>query len=136
MKSVTKSFLAILLASLALAFHPNARAQQPSAATATNTTSAPTPGSSLTLAQLVDELKKRGADIKTEGDAPDGAVTSVIFPYSHTPRVMPDGTKVPPYPVTDDLVHQISKLPKVTALEFNMSDGLTAAAIKDIGGMK
>lgn len=95
---------------------------------------APVPA--LTQTQLVDELKKLGADIKTEGDAPDGAVTSIIFKYTHTPRQSPGGTKVPPYPVTDDLVKQISKLPKVTALEFNMSTGLTEAAIKDIGGMK
>jgi hypothetical protein len=110
-------------------------AQQPPAA-APASTPAPIPTSDLTQAQLIDILTKMGAVVKTEGDGPTGDISSVIFPYSHTKRVTPGGYAVPPYPVTDDLVHQISKRPKVTTVEFNMSNGLTEAAIKDIGGMK
>jgi len=96
----------------------------------------PAPGPDLSQAQLIDTLTKMGAVVKTEGDAPGGDIISVIFPYSHTKRVTPGGYPVPPYPITDDLVRQISKLPKVTAGEFNMSNGLTEAAIRDIGSMK
>lgn len=143
MKSATKNILPtprpkslapILLLSLFLAVGSSSRAQQPPAGTGTKAPAAP--GAHLSQAQLVDTLTKMGAVVKTEGDAPDGAITSVIFPYSHTRKVTTGGNSVPPYPITDDLVHQISKLPKVTALEFNMSNGLTAAAIKDIGGIK
>ena len=137
MKSVTKSFLAILLIPIALAFNSSARAQQPPAdATATASAPAPIPTGNLTQAQLVDILTKMGADVKTEGDAPTGDIVSVIFPYKHDKRLTPGGYPVPPYPITDDLVHQLSKLPKLTTVEFNMSNGLTEAAIKDIGGMK
>ena len=123
-----KTLRPLLLLSLLFAFNPATRAQLPTPdATAT---AAP-----LTQAQLIDTLTKMGAVVKTEGDAPDGALTSVIFPYTHTPKVAPGGNTVPPYPVTDDLVHQIAKLPQVTAVEFNMSPGLTEAAIKDIGSM-
>jgi hypothetical protein len=119
------------LAALALTF-----TLAPSVPVAQATTQPANPAPTLPQAQLVEELKQIGADVKTEGNAPDGAVTSIIFPYTHTPRRSPGGTTVPPYPVTDDLVHQIAQLPKVTALEFNMSPRLTEAAIKDIGGMK
>lgn len=115
--------LAALLILLATSISPSL-AQQP-----------PAPGTDLTPVQLIDTLTKMGAVVKTEGDAPDGAITSIIFPYTHTPHVTPGGNTIPPYPVTDDLVHQISKQPKVTALELNMSLGLTEAAIKDAGGM-
>jgi len=129
-----KSLPAILLAGLLLAAVSAARAQQPPSDAATSTP-APIPTGNLTQSQLIDILTKMGAVVKTEGDAPGGDMTSVIFPYSHTKRVTPGGYPVPPYPITDDLVHQISKLPKVTVLEFNMSNGLTGAAIKDIGGV-
>ena len=130
-----KSLSPVLLLGLFLAISSSGRAQQLPVDTATNTAAAPAPGADLTQAQLVDTLTKMGAVVKTEGDAPDGAVTSIIFTYTHTPHLTPGGNKAPPYPVTDDLAHQISKLPKVTALEFNMSPDLTEAAIKDIGGM-
>jgi hypothetical protein len=131
-----KSTSAALLLGLFLATGFNVRAQQaPAHATATAGAPAPIPTGDLTQAQLVDILAKMGAVVKTEGDAPAGDVISVIFPYSHTKRLTPGGYPVPPYPITDNLVHQISKLPKVTAVEFNMSNGLTEAAIKDIGGM-
>ncbi len=110
-------------------------AQQSSAAAVTASTAPPASKADPTQAELVDTLTKMGAVVKTEGDAPDGAVTSIIFTYTHTRQQTPGGNTIPPYPVTDDLVHQISKLPKVTAVEFNMSPGLTEAAIKDIGGM-
>ena len=139
-----KSLSPILLLSLFLAIGSIVRAQQPPADTATNAAAAPAPATApapiptgdLTQAQLIDILTKMGADVKTEGDVPTGDIISVIFPYKHDKRVTPGGYPVPPYPITDDLVHQISKLPKVTAVEFNMSNGLTGAAIKDIGGMK
>jgi len=130
-----KSLSLILLLNLFLAISSNTRAQQPPADGAA-TTPAPIPTGDLTQAQLIDILTKMGADVKTEGDAPTGDIISVIFPYKHNRRVTPGGYPVPPYPITDDLVHQLSKLPKITALEFNMSNGLTEAAVKDIGGMK
>jgi len=118
-----------------------AMAQQPSPADAAASapaaaTPAPIPAGPLTQPQLVDILTKMGAVVKTEGDVPTGDITSVIFPYKHDRRVTPGGYTVPPYPITDDLVRQLSKLPKITALELNMSNGLTEAAIKDVGTMK
>ena len=128
---------AMLALMLCVAGGSSSMAQEPAGASpATQSAAATAPAAGVTQAQLIEELKKIGADVKTEGDAPDGAVTSIIFKYTHTPRQSPGGAKVPPYPVTDDLVQQIAKLPKVTALEFNMSPQLTEAAIKDIGGMK
>ena len=124
MKNLT-ALLILLIVSFSHSAAQQAPAQQP----------AP-PGGDLTQAQLIDTLTKMGAVVKTEGDAPGGNITSVIFPYSHTHKVTPGGNAVPPYPITDDLVHQISKLPKVTAVEFNMSNALTEVAIKDIGGMR
>jgi len=144
MKSTAKSILSsaqlkslslIFLLSVFMSIGSNARAQQPLADAAASAP-APIPAGNLTQAQLMDILTKMGAVVKTEGDAPGGDITSVIFPYSHTRRVTPGGYPVPPYPITDDLVRQLSKLPKITAVEFNMSNGLTEAAIKDIGGMK
>ena len=144
MNSATKNALSpirlkplspILLLSLFLAVGSSVRAQAPPAEAAA-ATPAPIPTGNLTQAQLIDILTKMGADVKTEGDVPTGDIISVIFPYSHTKRLTPGGYPVPPYPITDDLVHQLSKLPKITALEFNMSNGLTEAAVKDIGGMK
>jgi len=119
---------------------PHSVAQQPPADAAASApppaAPAPIPTGNLTQAQLIDSLTKMGADVKTEGDVPTGDIVSVIFPYKHNKRLTPGGYTVPPYPITDDLVHQLSKLPKITALELNMSNGLTEAAIKDVGGMK
>jgi len=125
----------ILILILFLTIGSNVRAQAPPADAAASTP-APIPTGNLTQAQLIDILTKMGADVKTEGDAPGGDITSVIFPYKHNKRLTPGGYPVPPYPITDDLVHQLSKLPKITALELNMSNGLTEAAIKDVGSMK
>jgi hypothetical protein len=84
---------------------------------------------------LVDQLKAIGADIKTEGDAPDGAVVEITFKYTHTPRQAPGGATVPPYPLTDDLLAQIAKLPKVTHLELNMCTQLTDAGFAHLKDM-
>jgi hypothetical protein len=138
MKTTMQNQLSSLVAGLGLCLAAGSAgwAQQPAADAAASAPALAAAGVNLTQAQLTDTLTKMGAVVKTEGDAPGGNITLVIFPYSHTRRVTPGGNTVPPYPITDDLVHQISKLPKVTALEFNMSNGLTEAAIKDIGGMK
>ena len=130
-----KNIAALLV--LAVASLSQAAAQQPAAdAAAPPATPAPIPAGNLTQAQLIDVLGKMGAIVKAEGDVPMGDIVSVIFPYSHTKKMTPGGYAVPPYPITDDLVHQLSKLPKIIVLELNMSNGLTEAAIKDVGGMK
>jgi len=131
--------LAALLFLALISIAPSVAQQPPADATAStpaSATPAPIPTGDLTQAQLIDILTKMGADVKTEGDVPTGDIISVIFPYKHDKRVTPGGYPVPPYPITDYLVHQLSKLPKITALELNMSNGLTEAAIKDVGGMK
>jgi len=103
---------------------PHSVAQQPPADAAASApppaAPAPIPTGNLTQAQLIDSLTKMGADVKTEGDVPTGDIVSVIFPYKHNKRLTPGGYTVP----------------KITALELNMSNGLTEAAIKDVGGMK
>jgi hypothetical protein len=84
---------------------------------------------------LIDQLKNIGATIKTENDAPDGAVVEITFKYTHTPSQAPGGMTVPPYSLTDDLLAQISKLPKVTHLELNMCTQLTDAGFAHLKDM-
>jgi hypothetical protein len=103
--------------------------------TAEQPTTAPAAGADLTQTQLMEELKKLGAVVKTDGGVPDGAVVEITFVYTHKPRMSAGGAKVPPYQVTDDLVRQIAKLPKLASLELNMCPNLTEAAIKDVGRM-
>ena len=83
-------------------------------------------------AQLIDQITNLGGIVKTTDD---GAVASIIFTYTHQAHPSPAGPDVPPYAVTDNLVRQIAMLPKLTALELNMSPKLTEASFKNIGSM-
>jgi hypothetical protein len=116
-----------------------ADAQQPAPDATTNTTTPPAPNyppaASLTDAQLAKELTDLGATVKTEGDAPDGAIVEITFLYTHKASPSPTGAMVPPYRVTDDLVARIAKLPKLTHLELNMCPKLTNAGFVTLKGM-
>lgn len=84
---------------------------------------------------LIDQLGKMGATVKTGSGAKDSDITEIIFLYTHTPRLAPGGATVPPYPMTDDLLLQISKLPLLTHLELNMCPHVTdvgLASLKDM----
>ena len=135
----TQLLLPVLGLTLFLAIGSKSRAQQPAADTSTNATTpaAPTypPAAELTDAQLAKELTDLGAIVKTEGDAPDGAIVTITFTYTHTARPTPTGAMAPPYMLTDDLLARISKLPKLTHLELNMCTKLTEAGFANLKGM-
>jgi hypothetical protein len=84
---------------------------------------------------LIAQLKNIGAKINTEGNAPDGDVVEITFKYAHTPRQTLDGMTVPPYSMTDDLLAQVSKLPKLTHLELNMCTQLTDTGLAHLKNM-
>ena len=150
-----KSLSLILLLNLFLAISANSQAQQPPADTATNTATAtaPTPGAPLTQDQLVAEIMQLGGVVKTEGDAPadvldfkawaqrnatdapTGAVVGISFTYTHKHTQSPAGKTIPPYDVTDDMVAQFAKLPKLTHLEMSMCPQVTDVGVAHLKGM-
>jgi len=110
-------------------------AEKPATLPATAATTEPKLMQTEAEAKLVAEIRSLGGIVKTEEDAADGAVVSITFTYTHATRSSPGGAKVPPYEVTDDLVKQIARLPRLTSLELNMCPKLTEASFKEIGGM-
>jgi|GEM_PF-2855250 len=150
MNSTPKSVLpSIFLFGFFLTIGSSSHAQQPSADVASNTT----PGANLPQDQLVAEITQLGGVVKTEGDAPadvldfkawatknvadkpSGAIVGISFTYTHTHTPSPAGKVVPPYAVTDDMVAQFSKLPKLTHLELSMCPQVTDAGVAHLKGM-
>jgi len=116
-----------LILCLILAAGSSGKAQEPSA----DIPAAKTTGADLSQTQLGGELTKLGGKVKMEG----GEIVEIIFTYTHTPSPSPTGQLVPPYEMTDDLMRQISKLPKLTSLELNMCPKLTDEGLKYLKDM-
>ncbi len=135
-----------------LAIGSGSKAQQPPATQPAGAT-AQAQAAPLTRAQLVDMIKNTGGTVKTEGDAPDGAIVEItlvdmqhcggIFKTSSTAQVgavmdmrgKPGSSLDLPAYITDDLLAQIQGFPKLTHLNVTMCAKVTDAGVKTIGGL-
>ncbi len=121
------------------------------------------PGMPLAQAQLMAEIEQLGGIVSTEGDAPkdtkaiidrnawykkkaddvpSGEIVGISFRATHAKSTAPNGKVVPPYEITDDLLAQIAKLPKLVHLDLTQGADLKVseqtysdAGVKHLKGM-